>query len=247
MPTRILLDSAANDGNANSNANTQADDKGKATPPPARADPSKGYEAALKKHENDHAAMARQTYADSQRYRAERDEARAKLPKDGSLILTGDDAARWGELSKLGKSDEIQAQLEAGKAAASEVSAFRREKLYHQAATAMGFDADVLAGLPGVADLVIEIKDGQRNGKPARLAEIVTTVKDDKGNDVEKRIALDKYAETIWPKFLPALKTGAYVATPKGGGTPAPRQLSRFATGEQLSGTKLPERRRDGF
>ncbi len=88
------------------------------------------------------------------------------------------------------------------------------------AASAVGFDAEVLNGLPGVADLVIEVKDGTRNGKPARIAEVVTKETDAKGVETEKRTPLDKFAETTWPKFLPALKAGASAPT-KVGGTPS--------------------------
>ena len=118
---------------------------------------------------------------------------------------------------------------------------YDRDKLVGSAASAYGYDAEVLGSLAG-SDLVIELKDGTRNGKPAKVAEVVTTVKDDKGVETEKRVALDKFAETTWPKFLPSLKAGAS-APPKVGGTPSRTTQARPPVAGSTT-TEQPVRRR---
>lgn len=240
---RLLLDAAGGEGNGNGGDadKGKADDKGGA----GGADASRGYEAALAKHGNDAAAMARTIYADNERLRAERDEARGKVPAEGAVVLTKADAGRWAELGKLGTVDEIKSKLEAGDAAAAGVAKFEREKLIGQAAAAVGYDAEVLASLAG-PDLRVEVKEETKAGKKVRVAEVVATAKDDKGADVESRVPLDKYAADTWPKFLPSLKSGPSTsAPPRVGGSPGrtapPQPPARPGAGDAVA---PPPRRR---
>lgn len=220
MLTRLLLDPNPSEGGGNP-----------APAPAPAADPSEGFKAALAKHNNDANALAREAWQASERLRAERDDLKAKLPGKGSVVLSGDDATAWGELSKLGKAGEIRARLEEGTAAAKEVATFRREKLIGQAAATVGYDPDVLMDRAG--DLEIEIKDGTRGGKPAKIAEVVVRSVDDKGAEVVTRTAIDKYAEKEWAKYLPSLKaastqqaraTGPGTGRPNAANPPARRE-----------------------
>ena len=217
---RILLEPQGGEGNG-TDTGTKVEAKVEA---PA-ADPAEGFKAALKKHGDDAASLARAAWGDAERLRSELAEAKGKLPKADAVVLEGDHAKAWGELSKLGKADEIATALESGKAAVARVSAFERKELIGDAASAHGLNPKVLATLAG-ADLRIEVKDGTRLGKPVRIAEVVTVEKDAKGADVEKRTPLDKYAEAAWPEFLPSLKGGKAPgptgSPPAAGGAPRP-------------------------
>lgn len=247
---RLLLDPDADNGSGNGNpaagGSKQGDDKGGTGG--GNADAGKGYEAALAKHGNDAAAMARTIYADNEKLRADNEQLRGKLPADGSLVLNKADAARWSELGKLGTPEEIKAKLADGDAAIGKVAAFERKELTASAAAAHGYDADVLGGLPGFADLAIEVKDETKGGKAVRTAEVVATAKDDKGADVETRTPLDKYAERTWPKFMPALKSGAATsAPPRVGGSPGravPPQAQAQPKANADSTAAPPARRR---
>jgi hypothetical protein len=139
-----------------------ADDK-KAGP-----DPTEGYRAALKSANDNTATLAQTLYAEAARLRGELAEARGKAPKDGAVVLAGDDAAAWAEFAQLGKPGEVRAAIEAGTAAAARVKAFEREKLVGAAAQLHGLDAEVLADKAG-PDLRIEIADVVRNGKAAKV------------------------------------------------------------------------------
>lgn len=185
-------------------------------PAPAAADPTAGYAAALKKHGDDAASFARTTYADNDRLRTELATAHGKLPKEGSLVLSAEDAGHWTELLKLGKPAEIRAAIETGSAAAAKVAAFERTELIGQAAAPYGYNPKVLADLARDG-LRIEIKAGTALTQMKPTAEVVTVAKDAKGVDVETRTPLDKYAQDKWSEYLPALKAGSKVPTPAGG------------------------------
>lgn len=252
---RLLLDpKAGTEGGGSSGAGTgeNADpNTGKATNPPPAADASRGYEAALAKHGNDSAAMARTIYADNEKLRSDLAAATAKVPGDGTVVLSKAEAARWTELGKLGGFDEVKTRLTQGVEAIGQVARFTREKLIASAAGAVGYDAEVLTSLAG--DLAIEVKEEDKGGKKVKTAEVVAKTKNDKGEEVETRTELGKYAEAHWAKFLPSLKPGAS-ARPQVGGTPSRSTQVRQPTpananqgGNSGSDSQAPERRRMTF
>lgn len=190
-------------------------------------DYSEGFKVALKKHGDDMAGLARKAFDDAEGLRRENAELRGKLPVEGAVVLHGEPLTAYQELLKLGTPSEIRSLVEQGSEALTEANNFRREKLLAEAAEPYGFVPKVLAKLAG-ADLAIEIKDGpQRMGRTTKVAEVVTTTKDDKGADVIKRTPLDKYAQDTWPEFLPSLR-GQKATLPGGsppdqGGMPRPQ------------------------
>jgi hypothetical protein len=180
------------------------------TPTPV-VDPSDGFRAALKKHEGDATSLARDSWVRAQESARQVADLQGKLPKSGAVILEGDDAAEWAEYRKLGKATEVVTKLGTLGTLETTIAAHDREKLLGQAAKAHGFDPEVLATLAG--DLRIELKDGKdRLGKDAKVAEVVSTVKDDRG-EKEERTPLDKFAEKAWAKFLPSLKSASDAKT----------------------------------
>jgi len=189
-------------------------------PPVVTPDPSEGFRAALKKHGDDATSFARTLHLDAEALRKENAELRGKLPKAGQTLLDGDDATAWKELSAIGKPGEIKARLEAGDLAVTASNGFAREKLLASAAATLGYDAEVLGQLAG--DLEIEVKDGQRQGKTVKVAEVTIRSVDDKGKEVVVKTPLEKHAEKSWGKYLPSLKAGS--TTPaRSSGTPIVR------------------------
>jgi hypothetical protein len=191
MFRRLLLDPTPTDGGGNTPPPaappaTPPPATPPATPPPA-ADPNDTL-----RRERDQA-------------RQERDALRGKVPGDGAVVLTGDDAAAWAAFQALGhKPAEIKTKLGERDTFEGRIKAADREKLIGSAAKVHGFDPDVLADKAG-ADLRIEIADVQRNGKTVKVAQVVTIEKKD-GKDVEVRTDLDKHAEKHWAKYLPVLR-----------------------------------------
>ncbi|MEO6809721.1 MAG: hypothetical protein ABI353_11470 [Isosphaeraceae bacterium] len=209
---RLLFDPASTDGGGT--APTPAKEPEKAATPPPAADPSEGFKAALAKHSGDALAFAREAYAASSAATAKLAEVQAKLPGKGAVVLAGDDAEAWQAYQALGKPDALKSTVEEAGVLKNQVAARARRDLIGEAAKAHGYDADVLAELPGIDGLKIEIRDGSRNGKPAKVAHVIETVKDG-DKDVLKEATLDKWIAAHKPKFLPSL--AADQGQPKGG------------------------------
>ena len=219
----LLLDADATEGGAATTTTTTPPAKG------TEADPAAGFNAALKAHGDNALAFAREMWAKAEGFRAQADEAKAKLPRAGAAVLEGDDLAEWNAYRGLGrKAAEVKADLDALPTVRSEVAGYRRRDQLAEAAAAHGsdgqplrFSAKVLGRLAG--DLPIEVVDAKVNGRDVRLAQVVTTAKDDKGTDVETRTPLDKFAAKEWAEFLPSLRQAPAAESR---GTPAGRQAA---------------------
>jgi hypothetical protein len=192
---RLLLDPAPEAGGGNVN-------------PPA-PDPAAAFSAALAKFNGDNAALARDSWQTAERLRAELAEVRPKLPPKDARVLSKDEDAAYTAFMALGKPDEVAKAIEDGKSALDWRSARERKDLIVDAAKAHDFDPDVLEHLAGPG-LVLAVADVTRNGKPAKIAQVVT--KDESGK--EARTDLDKHAAKAWPKFLESLKSKATAAVP---------------------------------
>lgn len=122
----------------------------------------------------------------------ERDDLKGKLPADGMVVLSKDDATELEAYRALGKKPaDVKTALEQAGTATADLTALRREKQIRQAADLVKFDADVLAELAGTLD--IQIKGTDDKPLPVVVAD---------GNDT----ALEDYAKTKWAKFMPALQ-----------------------------------------
>lgn len=164
----------------------------------------------LKRHDGDAASVATLLFTENKEYRdklrateATITELKGKVPAEGALVLTPDQAATWQAYQGLGKPEDLE-KLK------GELTTMQRRQLLSQAAGAHGYKEAVLGTLVG--DLPLEIRDVEKDGKKQAAA----FVKDDKGQET----ALPEYAAANWADFLPSL---AAVPTPPAG-TPFPRQ-----------------------
>lgn len=229
---RLLLDPAPVEG-------------GGTTPPPAKEpekaptpDPTEGFKAALGKHNNDALGLARESYSAAETLRTQLAQVQSKLPKDGAVVLAGDDAEAWKAYKALGKPDVIKATVEEHGTLKTQVAQRARLDLYSEIGKAHDWNAAAVADVPGIADLDLILKDGTKNGKPAKVAHIKEVTKDSDGKDVVKETPLEKYIRDTRPHLMPALtavQSGASKANPA---RPAPiaqtdpnarrRPLARF-------------------
>ena len=142
-------------------------------------------------------------------------EITARLPADGSVVLSADDAKLWGRYRELGDAAELRTAIAAGTAATNELTQVRRAQHIAAVAQAAGANAAVLGTLIG--DAVVEIRDHpDAKGKPTPTAVIVNG---------ETVTPLRTYAEAdaAWRAFLPALfpdGTRQSAAGPQGGTPP---------------------------
>lgn len=137
--------------------------------------------------------------SDNYRLREERrnlkkdlDEARSKIPAEGSTFLTPEDAELLAEYRSFGTPDAIKKTLDDAGISTAELSRLRRAEQLRTVAEAAGYKASVLATLAG--DLHFDVRP-VKDGKP-----VVVVVKDG------QETALEDYAKEAWEDFLPALR-----------------------------------------
>lgn len=159
--------------------------------------------------------LARTLYDENFQYRAKLREAKetikeltAKMPVDGTLVLTAAEAADWKAYTELGKVIDITKHLTEGKAAIEGVAKRGREDALAGAAKDMGYNPEVLTKLAEMNKLELVSRTAEVAGQQVKAH----YVKAENGQEVE----LGAYAQQNWPSFIPALKAAA----PESGGAP---------------------------
>lgn len=168
-----------------------------------------GFQRRLEKHNNDATAFAFELWDDNHNYRrknAEKDakiaELEGKLPKDGQVILTAEQAQQWAAYQALGTPEVVKGAVEERGQLQGKLDSLAREKVIRDAATHAGFDFDVLSERDtyetniGGKKLSYEVREVESNGTKVKTAFI-------KDGEVEK--PLTEYAQEHWAKHLPSL------------------------------------------
>lgn len=235
---RILLDPAATETGGGGGGGSGTATQTKQDPPPPAPAASKGnddagFQAALKRHNDDGISLAREAWRDAETLRGRLTETEGKLPAKGAVVLTAEQVAEWQAFQALGKpAKDVAAALEQGAKDAQTVQAHDRRKHTEKVAKIHGFDPDVLEGLPGYSTLEISVEpEHERGGKKVETALVKTTVKGKDGKDAEKLVPLDEYAKATWPKFLTSLQIPAAGNNPVKG-SPIVRPNSAPIVGE---------------
>jgi hypothetical protein len=91
----------------------------------------------------------------------------AKTPKEGAVVLSGDDASRWQAYQQYGTPDEIKARLDSLATAESELTKQHRALAIQAAVESGGYVKDRFAALlPD--DALPVVKEEQKDGKPIK-------------------------------------------------------------------------------
>lgn len=214
---RLLFDPAPVEGGGN----TPPPVKEPETPlPTPAADPIEGFKVALGKHNNDALSLARESFSTAESLRTQLAETRAKLPKEGSVILAGDDVAAWEAFRALGKPDEIKATIAEHGTLKTQIAQRARQDLYGEISKSHGWNPAALADVPGIDEMDLIVKDGTRNGKPAKIAHLRETVKEG-DKEIVKETPLDAHIQKTRPHLMPALTAGQAAGTSRTQGGPA--------------------------
>lgn len=137
--------------------------------------------------------------------KGEIDGLKGKVPGEGTVVLTGEQAAVWQAYQELGEPDEI-------KATKTGYAQLQRNALFQEAAAAHGYKAAVLGQLPGIDGYQIEVREQEKDGKKVKVA----IAKNGEGQERP----LPELLQEKWADFTPALIEKP--ATPSG--TPWPKQ-----------------------
>lgn len=150
--------------------------------------------------------------ADNKGQRDEIRDLKEKVPGDGALVLTGEDAKRYPTLAELGDPKEVAEKLQAGEAARAALADVQWRENARAAATAAGLNPDAFLALPGVKGLDFEIRTEKDGDEEVRRAYATPKEGDDR-----KPVALSTdyiEARDDWKPLRPAL-----VAKPDAGST----------------------------
>lgn len=183
------------------------------------------FQRALERTQGDAVQLARLLFGENYDYRNTIRDLTARVPAEGAVVLSGNDAAHWATYRELGTPDELRSVRTERDTFAQREQQRERAALLDEAATVSGFDPDVLKELAG-AQLVVEVKKEQKEGKEVKIAYVV---KDDKTLE-----PLAAHAERAWSKFMPALKVQQQQQrTSSGLGTPRSHQQPTNAGDKQ--------------
>lgn len=172
----------------------------------------------LDKHGDDAAALIAQLMGENYDLRVERRDLKEKLPKEGAVVLSAEDVAKWEALKGYDPAD-VKKKLGERDAFEGDLKKASRQQILTDAAALNKMNPLVLQQLAGDS-LVVEIT-GESDKKSA-------VVKDDKGVPTP----LADYAKAHWGAFAaslgadPATSTGApWVPQPSGGSQGQPTNL----------------------
>lgn len=141
-------------------------------------------------------------------------EAQAKAPADGAIVLTAEQAQQWQAYQALGSPADLDKRIRDGEQAIEKATALERDATIRDVATVAGYDFDVLKDKGGA--LTYTIKEETQDGKAVRVAYVQQDGKD---------TPLHEYAQSNWPKYLPALQQSPTVIPA------APRVAAQSAVG----------------
>jgi hypothetical protein len=133
----------------------------------------------------------------------ELDTVKAKIPSDGSIVLTKEEAPLWESYKKLGTPDVLvpKAQLDDANA---KIALIDTEKLNFNAARELGFKGTVFHDLVQAKGLHVEIKDENENGKAVKRVYVRP-----KADEKAPLVLATKHIETQLADYLPSLREKA--------------------------------------
>jgi hypothetical protein len=199
MFKRILLDPQGGEGNGGNNqGNGQV----------VKADLSTVANGLLQKQGGDPIRVINKLLKENYGYRDELRDIKGKLPGEGAVVLSGDDAKLWDSYKTLGPDPKaIKSALDAGTEATTRLGEIERDSAYSKAAKASSYNEPLFKRLAAQDKLSVAVEEvvEQGTGKKVDRAFVL----DEKG----AKTPLSDYAKAKWGDLLPAL--GGSQATPK--------------------------------
>lgn len=172
------------------------------TPTPTPSDPGKGFEALMAKHNSDALRVAEKLYDDNHTLREKLRDTRGKVPADGSVVLSPDEAKAWSEYLKLGKAEDVKASLDQGKAATGELAKSKQAEFHQAVAETLGWKPSLTSDILAKHSLTPELKDENDRGKAVKVAYV---------QHEGKSVKLADFVKERDPDYLAVLPTGSKV------------------------------------
>lgn len=154
---------------------------------------------------------------------------------DGAVVLKGAEAKAWEVYTTFGTPAEVQAALDAGKAAAGELTKAKRDQSLAAVAAEMGVKTSVLKALTGHAEhgFAPELRDEPDPADASKTVKVPYAVRTDADGSV-KAVKLTEYVTASFGEDVAATLTAS-----AGSPAPAPASGPRFpATGPATGGSR---------
>jgi hypothetical protein len=127
-----------------------------------------------------------------------------KVPADGTVAVSADDAKALKAYQELGKPEELKTKIELGVKATMDLAERDRRESALAACRAAGINPEALLKLPGADKLKFEVKKEKVDGKDVDVAYVTDTAV--QGAAPKK---LTEHVEATWPEFQSALQAEA--------------------------------------
>lgn len=191
-------------------------DEGTAPAPAPQGDPAAAFQRLLEKNSNDGLKLAGLLFDENFQLRNKNRELTEKLPKDGTVQLSADDARAFQAYKDLGfEPDAIKVELDKVPELEKTAKELSQMENYREVAAIHGYKVPVLKKLMTEhPDAAFEFKTTKdKDGKETKVALIRTG---------DKELPFTEFAEKTFADFLPALKAEADPLPTKVGNTPDP-------------------------
>lgn len=181
----------------------------------------KAFEKLLERKGGDASAVAQMLFHENKQYRDRISELTGKVPPEGTLVLSAEEAKDWQAYRQLGTAADVKQGLEQRTQLQTQVEEAQRNETLRTIAETAGYKPTVLAQLDRMAKaqgkaLAFEVRDVQTDGKTARVPYV---------KDGDKEQSLSDYATANWGDFLPALQVPSQgLGTQAANGTRFPAQ-----------------------
>lgn len=179
-------------------------------------------------------ALADENFQYRERHRKDKEQIEGlelELPEEGAVVLTGDDAKAWTAFQELKlKPEEVKAAIAKRDELQKKVETSEREKLYAEAAQAVGYKPSVLSDLAESKQLHVEMRDVSVEENGQTVTRKVPHVRP-RAEEKAQLVPLAQHVEQHLKDYLPSLKADA-----QGGGTGTGGGMTG-TTGSQSSST----------
>jgi hypothetical protein len=183
-----------------------------------KPNPVEAFQNLLGKYNNDGVKLASQLFDENYQYRNQIRDLKATAPKDGSLVLSADEAKQWKAYQDLGvEPEKIKESLDKLPVLETENSKLTKRDKLREIET-LGYDLEVLedrmSAFPNAEITVKKSKDAKDATKEVKTPYVTLDGKES---------SLDDFAKSNFAKFLPVLKVSNEAQTPRSGSTPDPK------------------------
>jgi hypothetical protein len=158
-------------------------------------------------------------------YREERRQLRAKLPKEGEVVLSAADAAAFNAYKALGTPEVVKQKVDEHGTLSARIASDDRAKIADEAAPLAGFNPAALRDIVRDKGLELSFAEETVDGKAVRVPMVKLA-----SDAAAKPVKLAEYAKTSLATYLPAL-----TAKPAGTNGAAPAAATGTTFPEQGS------------